>query len=79
MGTLQKLIGQGDEVTAYCYARGCDHSTHLDLLALKALIGDADGTPHDVIVPRLICKKCGSKNLGIRISPGAAIRPSGRG
>jgi hypothetical protein len=70
--TLQELIDERMTLTAFC--RGNHHQV-LDLEALKARLGaDAPAMAAD-LVPRLKCKRCGEKAVGITYSPDS--RPKG--
>lgn len=78
-GTLGDLIDQGFRATAFCNNRACRHSSPVDLLACSLRLGrdhPAIGLPNP-IAARLVCEKCGGKDIGIILSPGGVSTPVG--
>jgi len=54
----------------YTVAAGCNschHNVDLDLEALARRLGPEHEALHKDLVPKLRCRPCGSKNVGIRI------------
>ena len=76
MSTLGHLINRGDTLYACCYA--CQRTVEMDLAALAARLGREHSAMHDGLTPRLKCSACGSRNVGLRISPTRAIREMGK-
>ncbi|MFC6489662.1 hypothetical protein [Nitratireductor sp. GCM10026969] len=74
--TIGDVIDDDCTLTAYCYRFGCNHRAELDLTALAARLGRDQGWMHD-LVPKLCCSMCGSKDIGLRLTPpaGAPGRP----
>lgn len=67
--TIQSLIDEGHTLRAYCHDPRCNRGADLDLQALKARLGPDHGAMHDDLVPLLRCSKCGSKKVGLILSP----------
>ena len=74
--TLGGLRDRGYSVSAHCHT--CRHSSPLDLAGLAERLG-ADfvcvGDPNP-LVPLLRCQRCGSKDLGLILSPPKVPMPS---
>ncbi len=64
--TIQELIDGGYTLTAHC---PCHHRQKLDLEKLKAKLGPDHSTLHVDLAHKLRCSKCGSKNVGLILSP----------
>lgn len=66
---FQSLIGDQMTVTAYCHNRRYHHKQELDLAKLRDRFGpDAPAVEWD-IRPKLRCKKCEGKNVGLIYTP----------
>ncbi|BCJ90347.1 hypothetical protein IZ6_10820 [Terrihabitans soli] len=65
--TIGQLIDSETDLSAYCYARGCNHGRELDLKALARKLGRRHGAKHNDLAPKLVCSKCGSKRVGLRL------------
>lgn len=69
-------IDNGERISAHCLSPTCYRkSAYLDLEALKAKLGPDHGAMHWDLTPKLRCKECGSKNVGITVH--VDQRPSG--
>lgn len=72
--TYQKLIDDKMTVTAHCHHAPCNHHQALDLKALAKRFGpDAPAMEWD-IRPKLKCKKCGGKSVGLIYTPDTSPR-----
>lgn len=74
--TLGGLLDRGYSVAAHCHS--CRHSSPLDLAGLVEQLGAdfvAVGNPNP-LVRVLRCQKCGSKDLGLILSPPNVPMPS---
>ena len=69
--TLQESIDEGLRISAWCHGRGCNHHSDLDLAALRDRLGPDHGAMHDDLAPKLRCKKCGGKAIGLIVAPSA--------
>ena len=67
--TLQSLIDDRFEVTAWCQNNRCNHHARLDIGALHARLGPDAPAMHSDLAPRLRCAKCGGKAVGLIYSP----------
>ena len=67
LDTLGKLADWHEGITAHCYETDCRASYSLDMATLIWTRGR--DFPSDRIASRLRCPKCGSRNIGIRVSP----------
>ena len=79
--TFAKLIHDEITVTAHCQNSSCNHSHILDLKVLSDRLGTDTPAMHDDLAPRLRCRKCGGKQIGLIYTPTirpAAIRILGR-
>jgi hypothetical protein len=65
--TIGQLIDTQTGLSAVCYAMGCHHGRELDLKALARKLGRKHGALHDDLAPKLVCSKCGSKRVGLRL------------
>lgn len=65
--TIGQLIDTETDLRAYCYAMGCHHGRELNLIALAQKLGRTHGALHNDLAPKLVCSKCGSKRVGLRI------------
>ena len=63
--TFRGMVYFGLSIRAHCVA--CRHEHVLDLEALARRLGPDHGALHKDLVPKLRCRACGSKNVGIRI------------
>lgn len=73
--TFAKLIADGMTVRAFCQRSRCNHSQVLDLKALAERFGPDAPAMHDDLVPRLKCRKCGGREIGLTYTP--PVTPSG--
>ena len=76
--TVQRLIDEGYSLGAGCNRVGCHHFGQLDLQTLKGRLGPHHSTMHPDLVPKLRCRKCGSKDVGLIIHPptrGSELKP----
>lgn len=68
--TIQQRIDNGDTVTAWCHnAPHCNHHQVLDLAKLRDRLGPDHGAMHADLAPKLRCSVCGSKSIGLIVSP----------
>lgn len=67
--TVQKLIDDEMTVTAYCHRSSCNHYARIDLDVLKARLGPDAEAMADDLIPKLRCKACGGKKLGLIYTP----------
>lgn len=65
--TIGQLIDSQTDLRAYCYAMGCHHGRELDLKVLAGKLGRKHGAMHNDLAPKLVCSKCGSKRVGLRL------------
>ena len=73
--TFAKLIADEMTVMAHCQNPRCNHSHTLDLKVLSDRLGPGTPAMHDDLAPRLRCRKCGGKQIGLIYTP--AVRPAG--
>ncbi|WP_157014916.1 hypothetical protein [Mesorhizobium xinjiangense] len=66
------MIDYDHNLTAHCNA--CRHHCRLDLEALGRRLGFEHSTLARALAPKLVCSKCGSKNIALINSDGAADR-----
>ncbi|MDZ5697836.1 hypothetical protein [Chelativorans sp. M5D2P16] len=69
VSTIGDVIDGDYTLTACCYRFGCNHRAELDLEALATRLGRSHSFRHKDLTPKLRCSKCGSKNIGQRLSP----------
>jgi ribosomal protein L37E len=69
MTTLGESIERRETIEAHCKERRCGHAAKLDLPKLAEKLGRDHGTLHKDLVPHLKCGKCGSKNIGLTLTP----------
>jgi len=62
-------------VTAHYQNARCNRSHILDLKVMSARLGPGTPAMHDDLAPRLRCRKCGDKQIGLIYTP--AVRPAG--
>ncbi|MEX0408905.1 hypothetical protein ABGN05_25015 [Aquibium sp. LZ166] len=67
--TVQELIDEGYTLHAGCKENTCLRTRPLDLIALRDRLGPEHGTLHHNLAPKLRCSTCGSKNVGLIVSP----------
>ncbi|APH71144.1 hypothetical protein [Aquibium oceanicum] len=67
--TLQETIDEGYTLHAACHENTCLRTRPLDLIALRDRLGPDHGTLHKDLAHKLRCSKCGSKNVGLLVSP----------
>ena len=72
--TFAKLIHDAMTATAHCQSSSCNHSHILDLKVLSDRLGPDTPAMHDDLAPRLRCRKCGGKQIGLIYTP--TIRPA---
>lgn len=65
--TIQEVIDSGDTVMVYCHNWRCHHRAELDFLKLRAKLGPDHGAMHDDLVPKLVCSKCGGRDVGLTL------------
>lgn len=77
--TIQELINDGMYVTAYCENPQCRHNAELDLEALRDRLGPDHPAMRWDILPKLVCSKCGGRNLDLKCAPDPAkVKGMGR-
>lgn len=67
--TIQSLIDGKMHIEAYCQRAACAHHQSLDLIALRDKLGPDAPAMADDLKPKLRCKVCGSKSVGLIYSP----------
>ena len=68
--TIGDAIARGDRIWGYCSETSCRHIAVLDLTVLRDRLGPDHGALRADLVPKLRCAKCGSRRVGIIITPG---------
>lgn len=66
--TIRELIDHRYKLTAHCERRECRHTAVLDLAALCERLGPGHSTLKAALVPRLRCRRCGGKAIGITVA-----------
>lgn len=74
--TIQGMIDGGYAITAYCHNSRCGHRAVIDLHQIREKLGPDHGALHDDLVPKFRCGRCGSKQIGLIMTPGAKERGS---
>ncbi|APH74085.1 hypothetical protein BSQ44_23990 [Aquibium oceanicum] len=69
--TVQKMIDEGYSLGAGCNKPQCFHFGRIDLGVLKAKLGPEHSTMAPDLVPKLRCRKCGGKDVGLILHPPA--------
>jgi len=67
--TIQSLIDGRMMVHAYCHNPKCRHNQRLDLQAIKQKLGPDAPAMADDLLPKLKCKRCGGKAVGLIYAP----------
>lgn len=67
LNTIQSLINYPHELGAHC--KKCGRFKWLDLQALGGRLGFDHSTMHRDLAPKLKCERCGSKDIGLTLSP----------
>jgi hypothetical protein len=66
--TLGALKDAGLHLHAYCNNPGCHWSAPLDLAAMIEKLGDDQSALPPDLAPRLVCSRCGGKNVAVVLS-----------
>lgn len=66
--TLGALREAGLHLHAYCNNPGCHWSAPLDLSAMIEKLGVEQSALPPALAPRLVCSRCGGKNVAVVLS-----------
>lgn len=66
--TYGKLRREGVTLTAYCHNPKCHHRQTLDIAQLEARYGEDAPADYDDIAPKLTCRRCGGREVGLAYS-----------
>lgn len=72
--TVQDLIEGGYTVTVYCHNPRRHRCAILDLIEIRQRFGPDQSLLFDDIKPKLRCKQCGGKEVGMTKSPPAMVK-----
>ncbi len=64
--TIGSLIEHPHKLGATCHT--CHHFRWLDLQALGERLGFEHSTMHDALAHKLVCEKCGGKDIALTLS-----------
>ncbi|WP_137156140.1 hypothetical protein [Rhizobium sp. FKL33] len=71
--TLGALRDAGLHLHAYCNNDGCHWSAPLDLSAMIEKLGEAQSALPPDLAPRLVCSRCGGKDVAVVLSAAEAL------
>jgi hypothetical protein len=74
--TIGSIIDAGLRIHAFCL--DCGHDEDLDLGEVARRLGRKHSSLPVHLVPKLVCSKCGSKNVGTVLAPAGADIPEGQ-
>lgn len=74
--TIGAVIDAGLKIHAFCLE--CGHSEDVDLTEVARKLGRKHSSLPVHLVPKLVCSKCGSKNVGTVLAPTDRDAPSGQ-
>jgi hypothetical protein len=71
--TIGAVIDAGLAIHAFCLA--CGHDEDVDLAAVAQRLGRDQSSLPVHLVPKLVCSRCGSKNVGMVLAPDGKAVP----
>jgi hypothetical protein len=72
--TIGAVIDAGLKIHGFCI--DCGHSEDVDLMAAATTLGREHSSLPVHLVPKLVCSRCGSKNVGMVLAPDHAEPPA---
>ena len=76
LATLGDLREQGCGLSAHCGRRDCGRHVQLDLDALISRLGPGHSYLAPDLVPKLRCRDCGGREVGLTLHANLGYRPS---